>query len=282
VHSFYFKMWNLLPIIWILTSFGCLSVHITELSCPDVVESGSELVLDCDYAYLPEEEAQLDLKWYFNGSPVPVYQWVPSMKKGPQVIGDMFENSLDLKYEAHNDTFKKHRALRILKPDHRFSGTYQCKVSSFVDEDFQQKDVLVFAPPKNIHIVPSISETDPKYLNLSCNVEGVYPMPALEISWTSNSSSTTLDRMDTVVREQKDSSLDVTVSSLIPRDEITTDVVMACEVTIANTEFYVREEMQLFEYPKLTSRYTSHSNHLLVSTWLSVSISFSFILTRTS
>ena len=74
-----------------------------------------------------------------------VYQWVPSMKKGPQVIGEMFKQSLDLGYVAHNDTYKRHRALRVAKADHRFSGTYQCKVSSFLDEDFQQKEVLVYS-----------------------------------------------------------------------------------------------------------------------------------------
>ena len=42
-------------------------------------------MLDCNFDYMEEEESQLDLKWYFNGSPIPVYQWVPSMKKGPQV-----------------------------------------------------------------------------------------------------------------------------------------------------------------------------------------------------
>ena len=52
---------------------------------PEVVKSGSELMLDCNFNYMEEEETQLDLKWYFNGSPIPVYQWVPSMKKGPQV-----------------------------------------------------------------------------------------------------------------------------------------------------------------------------------------------------
>ena len=57
----------------------------------------------------------------------------------------MFKEHLDLNYVAHNDTFKKHRALRVAKSDHRFSGTYQCKVSSFVDEDFQQKEVLVYS-----------------------------------------------------------------------------------------------------------------------------------------
>merc|ERR1712066_897305 len=94
------------------------SVHIDRIAGPEVVQSGSELMLDCNFSYLDEEESQLDLKWYFNGSPIPVYQWVPSMNKGPQVIGDLFKNSLDLKYEAHNDTFKKHRALRIVNPDH--------------------------------------------------------------------------------------------------------------------------------------------------------------------
>ena len=67
------------------------------------------------------------------------------MKKGPQVIGELFKHKLDLDYVAHNDSYKKHRALRVAKSDHRFSGTYQCKVSSFVDEDFQQKEVLVYS-----------------------------------------------------------------------------------------------------------------------------------------
>ena len=120
-------------------------VHILSLNGPEVVQSGEELMLDCNFSYLDEEESQLDLKWYFNGSPIPVYQWVPSMKKGPQVIGELFKHKLDLDYVAHNDSYKKHRALRVAKSDHRFSGTYQCKVSSFVDEDFQQKEVLVYS-----------------------------------------------------------------------------------------------------------------------------------------
>ena len=64
---------------------GIHSVHIVTIDGPEVVKSGSELMLDCNFDYMEEEESQLDLKWYFNGSPIPVYQWVPSMKKGPQV-----------------------------------------------------------------------------------------------------------------------------------------------------------------------------------------------------
>lgn len=257
------------------------AVHITNLVGPTVVESGQELMIDCDFDYLQEEESQLDLKWYFNGSPIPVYQWVPSMNKGPQVIGDLFKNNLDLKYEAHNDTFKKHRALRIVNPDHRFSGTYQCKVSSFVDEDFQQKDILVFAPPKTIRIDPFISETDTRYLNVSCQVQGVYPVPLIDISWTKNSTSNQMEKMDTLVKTGPDGLLDVTVSSLGLRKDITPDVVMGCEVTIADTEFYIREELELFEYPRLKSRYTSSSSPVLVSLICFASIIVPFLIART-
>ena len=133
-----------------------------------------------------------------------VYQWVPSMKKGPQVIGDMFRESLDLAFVAHNDTYKRHRALRVARADQRFSGTYQCKVSSFVDEDFQQKEVLVFSkcwlvqrvqmvqmelsvsdPPEKIVISPErVSSKEEEHLNISCAVTGVYPVPIIDLSWS--------------------------------------------------------------------------------------------------
>merc|ERR1711874_891611 len=199
------------------------SVHIDRIAGPEVVQSGSELMLDCNFSYLDEEENQLDLKWYFNGSPIPVYQWVPSMSKGPQVIGELFKHRLDLDYVAHNDTYKKHRALRVVKSDHRFSGTYQCKVSSFVDEDFQQKEVLVFNPPEKIVISPErVSSKEEEHLNISSS--GL---------------------------------LDVTVSSRVSRDVFSPDVVIACDVTLPNTNFYVREELTTFHHSELRSQYTS-------------------------
>ena len=47
-------------------------MHIVQIEGPEVVKAGAELRLDCDYDYMAEEEPQLDLKWYFNGSPIPV------------------------------------------------------------------------------------------------------------------------------------------------------------------------------------------------------------------
>ena len=51
----------------IVTSpLGVNTVHILNVVGPEVVESGSELMLDCNYSYLDEEESQLDLKWYLH------------------------------------------------------------------------------------------------------------------------------------------------------------------------------------------------------------------------
>jgi hypothetical protein len=60
-------------------------VKILELSVPKLVELGQEnVVLDCDYDYDEREKLQLDVKWYFNDSPTPFFQWVPEQMKRPQ------------------------------------------------------------------------------------------------------------------------------------------------------------------------------------------------------
>ena len=64
-----------------------------------------------------------------------------------------------------------------------------------------------------------------------------------------------MEKMDTLVKTGPDGLLDVTVSSLGLRKDITPDVVMGCEVTIADTEFYIREELELFEYPSKSLTY---------------------------
>jgi hypothetical protein len=42
------------------------------------------------------------------------------------------------------DKWRKHRALKILRPTTELSGSYRCKVSSFVDEDFMQKTMIIY------------------------------------------------------------------------------------------------------------------------------------------
>ena len=76
------------------------------------------------------------------------FQWLPG--RPPQAIGELFENGrLDLSYEVDTQPgekkeFKKHRALKIMRPTTELTGTYRCKVSSFVDEDFMQKKMIIY------------------------------------------------------------------------------------------------------------------------------------------
>ena len=94
----------------------------------------------------------MDVKWFFGNDPQPFFQWLPG--RPPQTIGDLFKDRLDLSYEvADSDQFRKHRAIKILKPTTELSGMYRCKVSSFVDEDFMQKPMIVYGkkPSSFIH-----------------------------------------------------------------------------------------------------------------------------------
>merc|ERR1719342_1553401 len=137
---------------------------------------------------------------------------------------------------------------------------------------------MVYASPKSIKIEPSIAEIDSIYLNVSCQVKGVYPDPIIQLSWTKNSTSNRMDKTDTLVKTGPSGLLDVTVSSFGLREEITPDVVMGCEVTIPDTQFYIREELELLQYPRLKSRYISSSSLMLVScVCLVFSIQASFI-----
>ena len=86
---------------------------------------------------------QMDVKWFFRDDPQPFFQWLPG--RPPQTIGDLFRHRLDLKYEVPgSDLYRRHRAIKIMRPTTELSGTYRCKVSSFIDEDFMQKKMTVY------------------------------------------------------------------------------------------------------------------------------------------
>ena len=87
----------------------CLSLD--GVSIPPSHPGGQDLTLSCDYSYTLSESDQIVLHWYHNGSPIPIYQWVPALDMGPQVIHELFKDNLDLTYEAHDDKFKKHSTL---------------------------------------------------------------------------------------------------------------------------------------------------------------------------
>jgi len=222
------------------------SVSIVTLATPAAQKAGQELILDCDFDFEESEAAQLDLKWYFNGSPVPIYQWVPSLDMGPQVIDQMFKDNLDLTYQAHTDKMKRHRALHILNPDERFSGNYKCKVSTFVDEDSHENDVTIYVPPNQAILTP-VKLTDNDITIIGCYVTGIYPAPIISLIWTENATILSSEDMAIDPNPVNPGLFDASVTASIdPLDVVQQDMI-SCEITIPGTDFNMRLESEIFE-----------------------------------
>lgn len=122
------------------------NVTISGLRVPVFVRNGSEsgALLDCMYSLNANElshNSGLVVKWFFNRSPNPVYQWIHNQK--PQDAG-ILKGRLKLDYKASNDHSSMYRALKIIRPTIELSGEYKCLVSTYHDEDFMMKTMIVF------------------------------------------------------------------------------------------------------------------------------------------
>jgi len=222
------------------------AVSSVSISTPGSLEAGQDLTLDCDFEFEGAEATQLDLKWYFNGSPVPIYQWVPALDLGPQVIDPMFKDNLDLKYEAHGDNMKKHKALHIINPDQRFSGNYKCRVSSFVDEASAENEVIVYVPPSQVLITP-LQKESAELQNITCEVLGIFPQPLVSLVWTENNTMLSSDDMAVTHNKANTGLFDVSIAAIIDEYDVTKEDMITCEITIPGTDFNILIETKMFE-----------------------------------
>ncbi|XP_071443042.1 uncharacterized protein [Hetaerina americana] len=166
-----------------------MAVHITALRVPAVVRNGSRAgaVLDCEYALGAREQRRLAsetglvVKWFLVGSgPAPVYQWIPGQR--PQDFGAL-RGRVDLAFKVTgSDERGAHRALRIPTPTTDLSGEYKCSVSTFEDEDFMVKRMLVFAPEQSLEM--SQDKLQENAVNVTCSARGVFPEPKLALYWS--------------------------------------------------------------------------------------------------
>lgn len=119
------------------------SVTITDQRVPSAVLNGTEyVVLDCVYKVKPEEAQGLVITWYFNNSPSPAYQWIQGQP--PRAIGPL-KNHIRLGFAAPtDDALAKYRALYIIRPTTELTGNYKCVVSTYNDEDFMIKKMIVY------------------------------------------------------------------------------------------------------------------------------------------
>ncbi|KAG0431414.1 hypothetical protein HPB47_021811, partial [Ixodes persulcatus] len=126
-------------------------VHILHLSVPKWVENGTEdsVVLDCVYS-VAQDDQQLVVKWFLNDDPQPIY---------------------------HGNSFTKFRALNLVRPTTELGGRYSCHVNSLASQDAESKLMTVYAPPKRFDF--SYERLSPTVTELSCEVDGVFPLPTL-------------------------------------------------------------------------------------------------------
>lgn len=117
---------------------------------PSPIENGSTpaVIIDCDYKYEQADVDGLVLKWFFNSSEQPVYQWIPP--RLPEALGRL-KDRIDLNHRITDDPRTMHRALRIIQPTVDLAGDYKCEVSSFAGEDTRNMTFIVYGM-KLIHI----------------------------------------------------------------------------------------------------------------------------------
>lgn len=195
-------------------------MSITSIKVPPAVESGSEsVVLDCEYILAAHEKQGLVVQWFFRDHPVPVYQWIPG--KRPQVSGllkgriNLDHHASEDPYHRHRaleiikattDVGGDYRCKVLSRyyvrsvTDSNFSMlSYQ--VASFDNEDYQTAKMVVYgkhyaAFPLRITFLNCVISFGPvpaekftvdqetegsSVVNVTCNVEGVYPKPQVAL-----------------------------------------------------------------------------------------------------
>ncbi|XP_054264047.1 uncharacterized protein LOC128987299 isoform X2 [Macrosteles quadrilineatus] len=229
-----------------LTTQYVAAVQITALRVPEEVRNGSDgAILDCEYTLRQSElgpESGLVVKWFWNNSPAPVYQWIPGQR--PQDLG-VLKGRLKLDYKASRHPYTMHRALYINNPTTELSGEYKCSVSTFTDEDFMIKKMIVYAPERKVDL--GHSKHDLHNVNITCRALGLYPEPRMTIHKGTDLKS--LEEMEGVsVRTlPREESYDVVASVLLSDSELRGSLVVNCELWIPSTSY--RRQKTLHYYP---------------------------------
>lgn len=216
------------------------AVRIRDLIVPKIFELGTEdhILLDCDFEYEPSEKYQLDIKWYFNNEPSPFIQWVPGQMSRPQLIDERWRGHVNLNHSVHADAFMRHRALLLTNPTLDLSGIYTCKVSTFLDEDIRQKKLTIYAPASSISFQQDRFRSG-KEVNISCSVEGIYPLPQIKLTWGPYQLD---DSEASVTPHEEEGTFNIVVHRVISHDDLPSETLLGCELSIPGTNYLVREE----------------------------------------
>merc|ERR1712215_381077 len=163
-----------------------------------------------------------------------------------KVLDPMFKDNLDLKYQAHSEKLKRHKALHILNPDERFSGSYKCKVSSFIDEASAENEVIVYVPPNHAELTPLNGE-DNKPSNVSCVAYGVFPLPNINLVWTENSTIFSSTELNFKPNLANPGLFDVSVTASVDPLEVFPHDMLSCNIALPGTLFVMQLESVLLK-----------------------------------
>ncbi|XP_022902112.2 uncharacterized protein [Onthophagus taurus] len=232
--------------------FVSAKIKIKNLKIPDGIEYNTtdEVILDCDYSLGEEDKDTLVIKWFFQEGNIPgdgrmIYQWIVSRK--PQIVAKRFKSLIDLSYNASEDPFKKHRALKINKISSEITGNYTCVVSSMISEDRKSKKLVVYRKAENVEFI-HLADSE-MYI---CAAYGVYPEPVMNI-FVKGSNLTRIEDYDDNDDNNRESSegdddaigynhdglLNVTSSYKYLKTEIKNQTQFICELWIPDTDYHL-------------------------------------------
>lgn len=163
-----------------LAAQAALSIDITQLTVPKLIEDGKKgpFDLECQYR-CGEGDENLVVKWFFNNSTTPFYQWIANLGTEP-VIQGLFETKLTYEKKLLADACNKYTYhLRIVEPTVSMSGKYRCEVQTFDGQDTAEANMIVYSPPKEFTL--TVSERETGELDVVCEVVGVYPLPDMKL-----------------------------------------------------------------------------------------------------
>ena len=137
-------MFKIFPIDWLGAVNFVDSVEIKRILLPSMFDmnGGSDLILDCEYVY-NENDFHLVVKWYYNNTGVPIYQWIP--ERNARHIADLLKSRFDEQYQVNpNDPYSKYRAIRIKNPTPDLSGKYVCDIASLASQDKRETHLFIY------------------------------------------------------------------------------------------------------------------------------------------
>ncbi|KAL1506120.1 hypothetical protein ABEB36_005544 [Hypothenemus hampei] len=214
---------------------GCC-VKINQFLVPEIASPKAvPIILDCDYSLEFPKDEGLVVKWFFNETTYPVYQWIPDAK--PQELR-ILKGRLDLSYRASEDRLKVHRALKIVKLGPELSGNYTCLVSTYSSEDRQTKRMSVFVPQKSLELkYPTHwNRNEEEKSKILCYAEEIYPKPQMKL-FLNNSE---IENSTMKFQEKPSGLFDVELFTIV--DNLTDGTAILCELNVRLANYTVRKE----------------------------------------